>query len=64
MTFIYFLTFINLSFEGKRARPGKKQRQERQGKQTIGKERRSKRDKTALSTLSSRPRGDKFNLVF
>jgi len=27
-------------------------------------ERRSKRDKTALSTLSSRPRGDKFNLVF
>ena len=60
-TFIYFLSFINLSFKGKRARTRKKQRQERQGKQATGKEGRNNRDKTALS---SRPGGDKFSLVF
>ena len=54
---VQVLSFINLLF-GKRARTRKKQRQERQGKQATGKERRNNRYKT---TLSSRPGGDKFS---
>jgi len=55
---VQVLSFINFLFEGKRARTRKKQRQERQGTQTTGKERRNNRYKTALS---SRPGGDKFS---
>jgi len=53
---VQVLSFINLLF-GKRARTRKK-RQERQGKQATGKERRKNRYKTALS---ARPGGDKFS---
>ena len=53
---VQVLSFINLLF-GKRARTRKK-RQERQGKQATGKERRNNRYKTALS---ARPGGDKFS---